>query len=101
LSRQRNNVAAYVIRSYDFTTVVIGADYNIKREGAKMKKKEPVIKRESSQFKMIRISGGSRIIAIGKFLPEDWRMVKVSYSVEQPLNTTGSETVDLHFERVA
>lgn len=42
----------------------------------------------------VRIQGGSRVLSLGKFIPEDWSWVRVMKLEETP------KSVILHFERL-
>lgn len=34
-------------------------------------------RKATGEFKLIRHSGGSRILALGKYIPDDWTMIQV------------------------
>lgn len=35
-------------------------------------------KKEQGQYKIVRKQGGSRVIAIGNYIPQDWNVVKLT-----------------------
>lgn len=54
---------------------------------------------KSNNIYKIRKEGGSRVLAVGQFLPEDWRVVRVE---SDPVIRFGSrEFVRLVLERVS
>lgn len=48
------------------------------------------------QYKLIRQEGGTRVLAVGKYLPPNWRMVKITVG-----RKIDDDTVVLKISRVA
>jgi len=60
-------------------------------------------RKAAGQFKLLRKCGGSRIIAIGQYLPKDWCMVKIVPLTMPDAShfLAGKRGVGLYFEKVA